>query len=227
MSKIKHLLAHELTHYFQAKRDTIDADSENFVKTLSKKDNLKVLKDFYYFAQTHEMEALTNSAYKLYTERNTFLGDKKDDTEKRSYFRCLVHEVLEKLKMDALSKKFLTRKISLDEVCNELSENARFVLFWAAFCYAGNSKKYGNLLKKSEGLETSYRYNMAIMKENKEALYDFLKSLTRFGLSKLDNLLGELDMISLFEKLLSTTTSNKKTIEGLKKALPRNAFKDS
>lgn len=226
VSMIDHLLTHELTHYFQVEKNAIDIDSESFVKKISKKKNLDVVRYFYYCTQQHELEALMNSAYKLYSERNSLLGDKKGNTVKRSYFRCLVCDVLIMLKLRDLANKFLMDKISLDDACHKLREHARFLLFWIVFYYARNNKKYKGLLEKTGELKTSFNYNINVMRENKEALYKFLDSLSFSGVSTLDNLLGKIDNVALFDQLLSTNTSNKKTIEELKNVLPRKAFKE-
>lgn len=226
ISSVIHLLSHELTHYFQAKKNTINNDTESFIKKISGKKNLEVFRYFYYCTQPHELEALMNSAYKLYSERNSFLGDKKDGAIKRTYFRCLVYVVLSKLKAQKLANKFLVGEITLDDVCDNLREHAIFLLFWIVFCFAENDKKYKWLLKKSNDTKTSHKYNVTIMRENKEGIRKFLESLNSLGITELDNLFAKIDKTRLFDELFSTNISNLESLEELIEILPKSSFKN-
>lgn len=210
VSQIKSTLAHELTHYFQIKKD-----GHNFLEDYVENNSLtgsytSYLSFFNYFIQETEMNAVLNSAYRRYREKYV----------ERSFYDCVVLSTIERVRPE-LADRFFSGELSFFETFKKINCLGKFLLIWVLYDYVPNNSKYGPLLAMSDEYEsemTQY-FNKNVVKANKKNLENFIRTNMQedYGMS-LNRYLSELpsnEFVDVHKEMFSLKKYNKKFLEKL------------
>lgn len=210
VSSMKSSLTHELTHFFQIKNKKYNfADGYIENGSLYGK-HTGYLSFFNYFIQDSEMEAVLNSAYKIY----------KQSYNNNSFFNCVVFCMGERIKPKE-SKMFLRGQLTIQELYKKLNCLGKFLIIWSLYVYIPTKSKFNPLLQMSDEYETEFDglYNAKIVEANAKNLTNFIKKASYLdGGIDLNNYLKKQpsdQFVAIHKTIFSLTKSNKKFLDDL------------
>lgn len=213
VSKLKRTAAHEITHFIQ---HTFKGSIKHFpvFSLLNGKQNLWSLSFSLYFMEEHELEAMLNEAYKLYTEKGNFITKKERKTKKKDFFTCLLFELLDRF--DFNSNLVLTGKLSFWDVLVELNKIKRyhdlFLMLWVIYYYVPEKSKFKHIMHLPSDAP---KVNKELLENNRKNLINFLNSFTPYGITVLNRIFSKIDENEVLRRIFAVSETNEQILDKL------------